>query len=485
VSALHPGAGTDDLSNLVAVDSADGGSLWKANTGSAPVLFADLDGDGLPETVTPQGVLDGATGKARWENHSGHPARTGDGAVLVVGPDLDGDGWRDIFLAQVTAGEPFGHPPGVRVLIAEARSGKDGRALWRCLEPLPADVPWHPYHPELHAPVRGDLSQAALFWPSARGMPGYFVVNVDVPLPDEHDERHGQSVGRAFLFAADTGRLAHVWPGVTAEGVADLDGVGPADLYGRWRDKGIQRNKLYAVSGTSPEEWRRPGRWRVAGRWIQGPTYLTGPVPHADLAGDGVADVVLLTPGPEENAPEPLLQAYSGRDGRRLWSASPFPDEQRRRQADPKTEPGEWDPQYFRGCTWIECLDLDGNGRPVVVFVFRTYSAAGAREWTTILEGRTGKLRWQASVDGSPRPDLIHRQPDGRCALVFAGPSPKFDGGGDRVADGPAGDWLAIDSEGTVVRRWPRPEAGAPSPAPLPQGIEAREAALVPALYGL
>src|SRR5262249_15636175 len=150
---------------LAAVATAGGARTWSntwSNWTDGPVLFADLDGDGRPETVTPLQVLDGATGQERWKNGYSRMA----GRAVVVGPGLDGDGCRDIFLAQVTAGEPFGHPPGVRVLIAEARSGKDGRALWRCLEPLPADVPWHPYHPELHAPVPGDLSQAALFWRS-------------------------------------------------------------------------------------------------------------------------------------------------------------------------------------------------------------------------------------------------------------------------------------------------------------------------------
>jgi tRNA A-37 threonylcarbamoyl transferase component Bud32 len=481
VDHLFPPSGAERGINLAAVATAGGARIWDGGTNSGPVLLADLDGDGWPETVTPLGVLDGATGRQRWENRS---SRTADRAV-VVGPDLDGDGWRDVFVAFVVDGQPFGHPPGVRVLIAEARSGKDGRALWRSVEPLPADGPsLRP--PELHgvhvvqAADDGwgdfwgrvpDLSGAgaALFWQCAPGTPGFFVVNVDFGrLGFDSD-----AVGRAYLFSADTGRLAHVWPDVTAEGVAYLDGDGLTDLYGRGG------GKLYAVRGTPPEEWRRPGRWRV--RWpcdgggSMGRAYLTGPVPDADLFGDRVADVVLVTPGPE-NAPEPLLQAYSGSDGSRRWSRSPFPDAQRRQQADPTTEPGGRDRQQdFRGCTWVECLDLAGNGKPVVVFVFRTSTASGEREWTTVLEGGTGMVRWQKSFPGSPLPDLLYRQPGGRRALVFEAPS-RPDGGPHRQ---PVGELFAVDIDGNEVGRWPRPEKEGPvlegrSSAPLPEGIEDR-----------
>src|SRR5262249_658967 len=154
-----------------------------------PVLFADLDGDGRLETVTPLGVLDGATGQERWKNlrsyayvYGGFPAdRAVDkvGRAVVVGPDLDADACRDAFVAFVVDGERFGHPPGARVLIAEVRSGKDGRALWRSVEPLPADGPSRP-PPTLHTPKvvwhndepwaqspGPDRSGAALFWQCA------------------------------------------------------------------------------------------------------------------------------------------------------------------------------------------------------------------------------------------------------------------------------------------------------------------------------
>jgi hypothetical protein len=125
--------------NLVAVATAGGARTWSNWTDYGPVLFADLDGDGRPEMVTPLGVFDGATGQERWDlkGSGGSPADravvTADRTV-VVGPDLDGDGWRDVFIAFVVDGQPFGRPPGARVLIAEVRSGKDGRALWRRVE---------------------------------------------------------------------------------------------------------------------------------------------------------------------------------------------------------------------------------------------------------------------------------------------------------------------------------------------------------------
>jgi hypothetical protein len=410
-------------------------------------VFADLDGDGIPEVIAGGGVYDGATGKRLWGpgDPYRHHYKEDDwrqdrkmGPTYLAGPDFDGDGWRDVFVTTVTDGERFGHPAGVSVLLAALRSGKDGRLLWVTAEPIRTTVISWEYR---------RLPRAAVFyWRNAPGAPGYFVVSVEVGSVDDRSGILNQVDWRtAYIFAADTGRLTHVWPDVTVEGVADLDGDGMPDLYGRSGDHFV------SVRGTATEEWRRPGRWRW-NWWYESrphrtalPTYITGPVRHADLHGDGVADVVLWTP--DDGKKEPTLQAYSGRDGRRLWTCSNKGSTESSSDVLPR------DPR------WIECLDLDGKGRPVVVF---WGSSKGA-----VLDGRTGK-GWLKEL-GPLKPELLYRQPDGRRALVYM----------DHVADRATGktvknDLVAINAEGKEVGRWPVPVDQKEDQIALPDGFEDR-----------
>jgi hypothetical protein len=421
-----------------AIDTFSGVVLKEMRHPSEPGVFADLDGDGSPEMITLQGVYDGTSDrghgwKPRWTpaliDHGQH-----NGQALLVGPDFDGDGCRDVFVTAVLDGERFGHPRGVKVLVGGLHSGKDGRYLWLTAEPIPPGGGSALHFREQK--WREDFAGAVFYWRAAPGTAGHFVVNVE---------------GVAFLFAADTGRLAHVWPGVTVEGVADLDGDGLLDLYGR------QGDRLVSVRGTGPEVWRRPGRWcwQYLVLFPYDPAaYLTGPVAHADLDGDGVADVLLYTPSGGDRT----IQAYSGRDGRLLWE----------RQRKDDNEPALPSSPYF-----VECLDLEGEKRPVVVLGTQDFVECA------LLDGRTGKLKWskkfRSTQDGSNevelRPDLLYRQPDGRLALVYR----EYAKGTSRFTQDPRGGVLvAVDAAGKEVHRAPFPapdEKGELSP---PKGFEFR-----------
>jgi hypothetical protein len=137
------------------------------------------------------------------------------------------------------------------------------------------------------------------YWrPSLEG-PGYLVVGSGASWADQ------PSVGeiRTFLLAADTGQVEHVWEGVTAVAIADLDGDGLTDLIG------LGPKGLYALKGMRPERSRRVGRW-LPGlpvmasrfRWPPGVVpkrawrewhYFTPALPAGDFNDDGVGDVVV------------------------------------------------------------------------------------------------------------------------------------------------------------------------------------------------
>jgi tRNA A-37 threonylcarbamoyl transferase component Bud32 len=426
----------DIFRGISAIDTSSGQVLYSVAQ-NHPNVFADLDGDGVPDIITASEVFDGATGNLRWR--AGFSEEYGymddrrqhdqDGEAALPCPDFDGDGYCDVFSAMVVDGERFGQPKGGRVLLAGLRSGKDGRPLWFTAEPIPLDRSF--LHFRATIGLRPDFSGAVFYWQSAPGIAGHFVVNVT-----NVDE------SLAFFFAADTGRLVHVWTGLT-DGIADLDGDGLLDLYGH---SGGQR---VTVRGIPPEVWRRPATWRwrrssenlFQDRANNKLSYLTGPVPHADLDGDGIADI-LYFPRPLRSDSD-VIQAYSGRDGRLLWEVSG-----KERENLPSFE-------------WLECLDLEGAKRPVVVG-WGDYRGKEYGSKCAVLDGRNGKLRWLKQFPGEARPDLLYRQPGSRLALVYQG-------------DASQGDVLvAVNADGDEVARLPSPGGRGKEAAPLPAGFEYR-----------
>jgi hypothetical protein len=120
-------------------------------------VVEDLDGDGKPEVLVPYNsgwengwvgveVLDGATGQSRWRTRLarawGGSAESNGIAHLVAGPDLDGDGHREVFSAALVSGRTFGPEEKALFLQVAAVSGADGRVLWQDVRPVSGDAFW-------------------------------------------------------------------------------------------------------------------------------------------------------------------------------------------------------------------------------------------------------------------------------------------------------------------------------------------------------
>jgi hypothetical protein len=238
-------------------------------------LLVNLDGDGKTQIVVPWGetqgsprwagieVLNGADGTPRWRRQL---RKTRQGQVepvesFISGPDLDGDGRRELFVASV--GRDF---PADNLLVVEALSGADGRTLW-----------WwsHPVANNSNARV-GRLC----WWQAGRDGRDH----LGVPVLD------GET--GTFLLTGGTGRLASFLTAVDDPRTADLDGDGLLDLYY------THGGKLHALRGTPQRLWQRLGKGE----------------PARDFTGDGVADLL--------DVQGTQLHVISGGDGRVFWQTT-------------------------------------------------------------------------------------------------------------------------------------------------------------------
>jgi outer membrane protein assembly factor BamB len=402
---------------VVAQSAATGDVLWQktlpirltssgtAMPSGAGLLVADLAEGGKRVVIVPDhntnfdrgwaGIeaLEAATGKSLWRSRL-TPAYAGPiegNGILhaLVGPDVDGDGRRDIFTATLVWGRTFGAPRGgsEKFLVVTASSGADGKVLWRT-----------------RLPVRGNTfldgisGLAPLRWgPLGEDGLARLVVTAVAWQRDRTQDRvdFKDRVVDTFLFAPASGRLEHTWPGVLETGTADLDGDGLPDLHGvLWNASGDSA-RLQAVRGVPPERWRRLGPWRTG---VTGaapadgsfPAYVSAPLPAGDLDGDGIADVLAFRPVGDDDTAGVPLHACSGKDGHRLWQAEAL-------RTDPKK--GE----RIGQCFLLQCHDLDGDGRPEVLFGYAIGEGNQRDYWLAVLSGRTGELRWRERIAGPYR----------------------------------------------------------------------------------
>jgi hypothetical protein len=406
--ALPPDEGNEPFTVpiLAAYSLATGKGLWSEKlmayfkpqervTRQEWIKAEDLDGDGSAEVVVPDvgalphpgsrifgGVrlLDGRTGQTRWAAPLWPGMISGSDSVahLLIAPDLDADGTRDLIaLSRFSGREPYtrftGKPPEPKRVFVDALSGKDGRHIWQ-------------WHSEILNAENTPIWPA--FW-WGNGPDGWPLLAV----PIGGSVAPGVVARAAFytpdppvvhLLAAATGIEAHTIDGMSWPRCADLDGDGLADLWGS------VDNKLRGYRASPPEVWRA----------------LAGLQPAGDLDGDGINDVVSNDLQPHSRrggkTDSRTILARSGRDGKTLW----------RTLLDPWEDwyfDGKWTRSYAFDPLELPHGDLDGDGCPDILV--RRWSDGPAstprRSWALPVQavsGRTGRFLWSAGVAGQTSP---------------------------------------------------------------------------------
>ncbi len=413
IVALGAGLGRGEK-RISAISIKNGRELWaedvdnvyvEANSGlPAPdyPVIVDLGGDGGPGIVVadsgtmPPGVgyrgvrlIDGRTGTTRWRRPL-RPQTTGkDGLVqIIAGPDLDGDGTRDVVTVSLFVGrnppaspQPLSEEP--RRIYVDALSGRDGRVLW-----------WW----KVDGPVMGMTGIGKPAW-WGRGSDGWPLLAV--PLGRQRSEELPNRVQydlltqpNVYLLEASTGREQHRVTGLAQASFADLDGDGRDDLWGECE------GELRAFRGEAPEAWRALGSFGPAGLSGETPDRAGGSA--VDLDGDGINDALTLgvqAPGAWRLQATGTHTAVvrSGSDGHLIWKTLIDPLQN---WLDPNS--GEsYDLRVFP----LPEGDFDRDGTPDVI-VWRD-GRRGASPKTRrnrllgvfqVLSGRSGVKLWSAET---------------------------------------------------------------------------------------
>ena len=302
-------------------------------------LLVDLDGKGKPKVAIPfvdyanhacgVELLDGATGETKWRTRLSTAVynwRPPQPERMVLGPDLDGDGCREIFVAS--------YDEENERMYVDALSGRDGRLLWSNQE---------------FVLNRGQPGILPLRWwqPGADGWP-LLVVSFGNSV-------YTGMTAQAKILAASTGRVEQEAADFGAPQVFDLNGDGLPDLLVSDVPMGRPHSnatKLRAIKGMPPAVWRvigeqnlvpgqdlnrdgyadllSPGDGRaISGRdaaklWqsdaFRSAEVVSHPLPDADLNGDGIPDLLTMPNSSRTNRSLNVV-ATSGRDGSALWTA--------------------------------------------------------------------------------------------------------------------------------------------------------------------
>ena len=400
-------------------------------------LVADLEGDGKAEILVPNGrthsadsfsggffsrvtpsgrlaCLEAETGNAIWST----PWVSIDSQVdrFAPGPDIDGDGTDDIFVASLAGTETHLH--------VDAVSGHTGEILWGAKQPLSSTI--QPYV---------DWQLGALQWWHA-GTDGWSQLVVNVK-----NEHAGRIDSSCFLFSAGTGERMHQGDHIKAVRPVDLDHDRIEDLCvvatGSTREI-HQPGTLHCVRGICGQPWKRLGSYGQ---------------PIADVDADGVQDLV-------QSWADGTLRATNGATGKELWRCSEL------------RATSEWGIQHagFSGYTNTFTVpssdaerrvegDLNDDGY-VDLLVYETHISNRVVSPLHAVSGKSGRRLWTLqdvlvrAIDGSVALQSVDLDHDGLLEIVWL---VAFDPQTESAAT-PKVQWMALVISGQTGKlQWMQP----------------------------
>lgn len=400
----------------------------------------DIDHDGVGDLVwigrlcvTAQS---GANGQVLWchTTEAVTPVREGlvgdiESPPVIV--DMNGDGTVDLILSCLRrrkSGQTRYN--GVPVFVEperwiEAVSGVDGVHLWR------SPVERSHWSDEQAQPVTLQLqaSQETVVLTTDRSRLELDAATGDllgsepfVPQPSAATGKSSPAQPASFDPDYWGDRAEFVAARLQTEGavLADLTGNGRLDLV--WFDQRESRMQpafgtLHTLAGRSPLEWRRLGEWQPASdydgdgicdvrpvSWLWSstnpmrrtasgrdgtirsiptelvPTMLELHLPHGDLDGDGIADLIQLDQNTVRGLP---VFACSGRTGDAIWTG-------------PLTLPCQSATAVSRIAVSATAVDLQNDGNPEVVLMAPREQGTCA---IVICDGQSGQPVWETTIN--------------------------------------------------------------------------------------